>query len=1320
VTPSPRFSIGRRSRLLGTLLTVLLAALSALAATAGGSEPSVTIFTAGITPGSGPNAITRGPDGAMWFTEYHGDKIGRVAADGTVTEFPSSADTGSNPSGITLGPDGDIWFATYGSGTIGQLDPATGEILTETKIPNGSASKPDGIISGPGGDLWFAEQGEGEIGRIDPGTHQVEQFPIGGSISETLKPSSLAVGPEGDIWFTLTGTGQVGRLDPEKLEEGKGFTLYDLPSGAASAPEGITFGPEGDAYVAELDADRIARVEPGAVEEETEKGITEFHADASPLLATTTSEGTIWFTSAAGKVLIRLDPAHPEEPRFVGVSNGITGDPTGLAEDSEGHLWFTQFQTAAVGRLSLSTAKSPTIPIVVNQPHLEPIPEAKFKVINPVSGGPILNAAESNGNGSPIAGYKIKIVTPVETTSIECGAGAPVAQPEFSKAISGTATVTVTDVDGQSSSTSSPIVVSNPVPIVLKHPPGKARGSGLVGGPQLPIVPVYKCSPAGGESEAAQIAKAGTVSSSCEVVAGILRIEGCGMQKVEGLCAVPAPTRALIERHLIPGLLENKVSGCNGVKALFASRRGAHAASTVGQSVKAAETLLNTLQDTFYVSTHPVRINGITVEPIDGASIAVPVGGLINSSFAKQYAVYLESTSAELRLGGFPLSKGRLDLDVSNIGGAEATFANFNLKAPVGFGQFAKLALGYFIGGVPDLPIEGGLKASFVKDGKTRLDLNLELNKIISDGLLDENNLFTGATSVEASNDKGLELDSFDIEVPELPVPGAPFSFKPINLHYDREKELFAGTLGVDFGEGSINASVAFEHGLFKEGGAQYLADKGYGFDVAGPVFLIELGANFTLYQAQNPGSTTSLNGNATLSLGPALSDNGCGIVDVFGSASINLGPGPFSISTDAEQRILCVPLKKSYFTVNSEGYVELGSSEELNIPDIGSLSTNEDGQAYASFAKGQFHLQLDGSGRATIDGVGSVGVETVISDRGIGACAEIGYPGGTWRPGIGESFVPLPLTAAQFISNLSIAFDGCELSQYQSIGPGGPPAGNAARAAASSYSFDVPASETTAVVKLTGAGGAPAVTLTGPGGRTIDTTANSSSAQQLILRQPSTNTTLVMIRGAKTGRWTVTPDAGSVALAAVATARELPRPKISAHLSGHGARRTLHYSIAAQPGMQVSFEEAGKNGGQLLGSAHGARGSISFIPSGASGRRSIIALVTENGEPRTDLTVASFSSPPPRPGRTGSIRLSRSKGGLLVSFRPAPLSTATVLSATFAEGRSVLLLAPHGRNSLLIAGVAKSAGLKAVRITALRGAVAGPAVRVHLPKQLR
>jgi hypothetical protein len=45
----------------------------------GASAQVVTEFGAGITAGSGPDTITAGPDGNLWFTEFAGNRIGRIS-----------------------------------------------------------------------------------------------------------------------------------------------------------------------------------------------------------------------------------------------------------------------------------------------------------------------------------------------------------------------------------------------------------------------------------------------------------------------------------------------------------------------------------------------------------------------------------------------------------------------------------------------------------------------------------------------------------------------------------------------------------------------------------------------------------------------------------------------------------------------------------------------------------------------------------------------------------------------------------------------------------------------------------------------------------------------------------------------------------------------------------------------------------------------------------------------------------------------------------------------------------------------------------------
>ena len=69
-----------------------------------------------------PYAITSGPDGSLWFTEYSrfANKIGRISVEGTIAEFSIPTDA-SIPAGITAGPDGNIWFTEGRGNKIGRI-----------------------------------------------------------------------------------------------------------------------------------------------------------------------------------------------------------------------------------------------------------------------------------------------------------------------------------------------------------------------------------------------------------------------------------------------------------------------------------------------------------------------------------------------------------------------------------------------------------------------------------------------------------------------------------------------------------------------------------------------------------------------------------------------------------------------------------------------------------------------------------------------------------------------------------------------------------------------------------------------------------------------------------------------------------------------------------------------------------------------------------------------------------------------------------------------------------------------------------------------
>src|SRR5438270_458206 len=79
-----------------------------------------------------PQGIASGPDGALWFTEFVANKVGRVTTSGTFTEY--MIPTGNaGATGITAGPDGALWFVEGTSNKIGRL--TTAGAFTEYNIP---------------------------------------------------------------------------------------------------------------------------------------------------------------------------------------------------------------------------------------------------------------------------------------------------------------------------------------------------------------------------------------------------------------------------------------------------------------------------------------------------------------------------------------------------------------------------------------------------------------------------------------------------------------------------------------------------------------------------------------------------------------------------------------------------------------------------------------------------------------------------------------------------------------------------------------------------------------------------------------------------------------------------------------------------------------------------------------------------------------------------------------------------------------------------------------------------------------------------------
>lgn len=183
------------------------------------------------TKGANPNYIIAGPDGNLWFTESHANKIGRSTAQGNIVEFDvPTADAGLTA--ISSGPDGNLWFTERDADKIGRITPQG--VITEYAVPS-PAAQPLYITAGHDGNIWFTEAAANSIGKITPQ----------GVFSEYAVPtahaglSGITTGVDGNVWFVEYNPTIIGRITPQGVI--KEFDAsYHLPSQISTA-SGTTF-----------------------------------------------------------------------------------------------------------------------------------------------------------------------------------------------------------------------------------------------------------------------------------------------------------------------------------------------------------------------------------------------------------------------------------------------------------------------------------------------------------------------------------------------------------------------------------------------------------------------------------------------------------------------------------------------------------------------------------------------------------------------------------------------------------------------------------------------------------------------------------------------------------------------------------------------------------------------------------------------------------------------------------------------------------------------------------------------------------------------
>jgi virginiamycin B lyase len=220
------------------------------------ADGTVTTYPIPTSP-AGPASIAVGSDGALWFVELDGNRVGRVTTSGAVTEYilPTAGvisehqlPRGDNPVSIALGADGALWYVSEGNGKVGRMTTAGAVVEYST---HGTQSAPFSITPGPDGALWFTELFGNRIGRITT-TGTLTEYPLPAA---RRYPSTVGAGPDGAVWFVEEQ--HIGRVTSRGS-----ITEYAAPNLRATSINGLITGPDAAVWFTERDNNALARFLP--------------------------------------------------------------------------------------------------------------------------------------------------------------------------------------------------------------------------------------------------------------------------------------------------------------------------------------------------------------------------------------------------------------------------------------------------------------------------------------------------------------------------------------------------------------------------------------------------------------------------------------------------------------------------------------------------------------------------------------------------------------------------------------------------------------------------------------------------------------------------------------------------------------------------------------------------------------------------------------------------------------------------------------------------------------------------------------------------
>jgi sugar lactone lactonase YvrE len=1185
-----------------------------------------------ISGASAPIGVAVDGRHIYWANEKT-NSIGRANLDGTGVN-PGFIGGAQDPFGVAVDAQ-HIYWTNVQSDSIGRanLDGSGAENSFIT-----GASDPEGIAV-DGQHIYWANAFSGVIGRANLDGSGVDQS----FINATHSPRGVAVDAQHIYWTELV-EGTIGRANLDGSGANDSFI-----TGAADSPIGIAVDSQ-HIFWANATANSLSRANldgsgvvsnlvsaddpygvaadnappphgPPAVSGEQVLGVGQTSATVGAVVGGATGYHVEWGPTAS------YGSAGPDFPTSGPGDQAVAAQLTGLSPGTAYHWRIVATNgagTAAGTDQTLTTSAT------------GPAPTATFTITPPAASGArtLISAAGSSGNGSPIVSYKWDW-NDDGTFDATCNGSSPVAMPVYMQAGTYHVGLRVTSADGQSAFSTSTVTVSH-------VPTGGAPGVGLVAG--------YGCGSLIHNAVCTNhiewdLIVADALDNGCftEVPVdpwttgtSVCRICAADAAAGEPVAYAPPPVAGWFHRTdaktwqatgrvLVNGVTISPLTELIGV----GGRQGRHFVQ------QQTSVLINEVDDSIYAASADVAVKGTghfpdtTLErgarifaklPVSAAVPPVLLGAGDRPRLVRAFA-------PRVHADGDQTANPCEDPGVQGL----PELAQFNDPASVG----SKIS-GFSLSGPDPVTVH-------VVDGHVVVCVDVELPPGTFGPCLSGDPFVLKATLIADEN--GLVLQDLHAHLPCAVIAGV--VFEDVFFDYDAQGQQWSAQGTVEAVPGiALHGDIEFAGGVFQRA-------------------IVSLGnqtvpvAPWQVTEASLEVDPDSTSGTVRLSLWPPIPGLNVSLLDISGQFTANWGASPPLVMVSGQISTLGAGLVDGWIKYQPTlGDLSFHAMVQKDLLGVLRVDAKLDG---AIWHLDPLRFNVYGGATISVFDLVDVDGQMVVSDNGIGACVGVGF----WK-------IQVQMGGWIRWSNLSWhpAFAGCDISDAQDAGVSADVSRVAGRATAAQFTVPVRRGTRAEIIGVTGGGAPPAVALVGPRGQRLLAPADHpvSDAGEVVLHDPTTNNTFVIVHAPQAGRWTVTPLPGSAPITAVRFATTLPDVSVHARVIGAGRRRAVEYRIRRITGQTVMLFERGPGWERPIGRlAGGGSGRIGFAPAPApGGRRQIVAEVDQYGHPRAERVVASYIAPPPAPlGRPARLHATRRRTSLVVSWRGVPGAMAYLVSVT-------------------------------------------------------